>query len=38
MQIEESGCSCHSARVPGTRMRISEHVDVGWKALSSIVE
>ena len=38
MQIEESGCSCHSARVPGTRMRISGRVDVGWKVLSLIVE
>ncbi len=38
MQIEASGCSCHLARVLGIRMKISEHGDVGWKALSLIVE
>jgi hypothetical protein len=38
MQSEESGYSRSSARVLGTRTKISERVDVAWKALSLIVE
>jgi hypothetical protein len=37
MRSEESDCSRRSERVPWTRTRIFEHVDVVWKVLSLIV-